>query len=89
MSERRRQFFDYARTILQAGNGSGEGGLLFGNQGAGASPDFPGGPHRIERARHQLGGARSAHVVGGFRLEQLSVGENDPQLVVQLVKQQT
>jgi hypothetical protein len=32
--------------------------------------------------------ARSTHVVAGLRFEQLGVGENNPELVVQAVKEQ-
>lgn len=46
------------------------------------------GPHGLERACHHLGGSRAARVVGYFRFKQLSVGEDDPELVVQAVEQE-
>ena len=46
------------------------------------------GAHRIERARHELSRTRSIQVVGGFRLEQLGVRKDDPELVVQAMEQQ-
>ena len=44
--------------------------------------------HGLERARHHLGGSRAARGVRDFRFEQLSVGEDDAQLVVQAVEQE-
>ena len=46
------------------------------------------GPHGLERACHHLGGSRAARGVRYFRFEQLSVGEDDAQLVVQAVEQE-
>ena len=43
--------------------------------------------HGLERARHHLGGSRAARGVRDFRFEQLSVGEDDAQLVVQAVEE--
>ena len=51
-------------------------------------PQVPDRPHGFERARHHLGGARAAGCVGHLRLEQLGVGEDDAQLVVQAVEEE-
>jgi hypothetical protein len=51
--------------------------------------DFFRGPHGFERARDDLGGASPAHVIWGFRFEQLGVCEDDTELVVQAVKEET
>ena len=45
--------------------------------------------HRIERAGDNLGSARPIHVIGRLRFEQFRVREDDPQLVVQAMKEQT
>ena len=50
--------------------------------------DFPRGGHRVEHARDDLRRAGAAHLVGGLRLEQLGVREDDPELVVQAMEQQ-
>jgi hypothetical protein len=47
------------------------------------------GPDRLERARHNLSGARAIHVIGGLGLEQLRVREDDPKLVVETVEEET
>jgi hypothetical protein len=52
-----------------------------------AEADFAGSRHRVEDARNDLRGAGPAGVVGKLRFEQLGVGKNDPELVVQAVKQ--
>ena len=51
--------------------------------------DFFGGAHRVERACDDLRGARPMTVVGRLRFEQLRVGEDDPELIVQAVKEET
>ena len=51
--------------------------------------DFAGGPHGLEGARNDLGRASAAHVIGSFRFQQLGVGEDDAELVVQAMKQGT
>lgn len=43
--------------------------------------------HRIERARHDLGGACPTGVVGDLGLEQLRVREDDAKLVVEAMKE--
>ena len=63
--------------------------LLWGWSGASLTADFCGGSHGLERARDYLRGARAIQGVGGFRLEQLRVGENDSELVVQTMKQES
>jgi hypothetical protein len=49
--------------------------------------DLPYRAHRRERAAHHLGRSRPTGIVSGLGFEQLCMGENDPQLVVQAVKQ--
>lgn len=46
------------------------------------------GRKRLERARDELRPSAPARLVGAFRLEELRVGEDDPQLIVQSVKEQ-
>ena len=46
------------------------------------------GAHGLERACHHLGGSRAARGVRDFRFEQLSVGEDDAQLVVQAMEEE-
>src|SRR5205814_2298168 len=46
------------------------------------------GTHGFERAQDDLRGAGAVHVVGRFRLEQLGVREDDPQLVVEAVEKE-
>ena len=43
--------------------------------------------HGIQRARDELRGPRPIAGVRGLGLEQLCVGQNDPQLIIQLVEQ--
>jgi hypothetical protein len=43
---------------------------------------------RLERAGDELRPAAPARIVAGLRLDELRVGENDPELVVQSVKEQ-
>lgn len=50
-------------------------------------PDRFRGSHRIESARDELRRACSIGVVGGFCLEQLGVGEDDPELIVQAMEE--
>ena len=45
--------------------------------------------HRVENARDDLGRARAARVVGKLRFEQLGIGENDAELIVQAVEEKT
>ena len=47
------------------------------------------GRHRVEDARDDLRRAGAARVVGELRFEQLGVGENDPELIVQSMKEET
>src|SRR5262245_48622542 len=51
--------------------------------------DFSSRPHSVERARHKLGRASAIAGVSSFRFEQLGVGENDAELVVQSVEEHT
>ena len=43
---------------------------------------------RVEHAGDDLRGARARHLVRRLRFEQLGVGEDDPELVVQAMEQQ-
>jgi hypothetical protein len=43
--------------------------------------------HGVEDAGDDLSRASAAHVVGGLGFEQLGVGENNPELVIQTVKE--
>jgi hypothetical protein len=56
--------------------------------GLALDPDFAGGGHGIEDGRHYLRGPGARHLVGHLRLEQLRVGQDDPELIVQAVEQQ-
>ena len=49
--------------------------------------EFLGGGERLESAGHDLARARAVRFVGELGLEQLRVGQNDPQLIVQAVKE--
>ena len=51
--------------------------------------DFFCGPHGFEDAGDYLAGAGAVNVVGRFRFEQLGVGEDDAELVVQSVEEET
>src|SRR5258708_16439367 len=51
--------------------------------------DFACRGHGVVDAGDNLSGAGAGHFVGGFGLEQLGIGENDAELVVQAVEQQT
>ena len=53
----------------------------------GALPNLLGRSHRIEDARHDLSCPRPVYVVSRFRLEQLRVRKDDPELVVQAVEE--
>lgn len=53
----------------------------------GLAPDLPGGSHRVEHARHDLGRPRPRCLIGRLGLEEFGMGEDDPELVVQSVKQ--
>ena len=55
--------------------------------GVGMTPDLSGGAHGVERARHELGGARAVRGVGRFRFEQLGVRQDDAELIVQPVEE--
>src|SRR5205085_3117070 len=50
--------------------------------------NFAGGRHRVQHAGDDLGGAGAAHFVRRLGLEQLGVGQDDSELVVQSVEQQ-
>ena len=52
-----------------------------------AQADFARGRHRVENARDDLRGPGPADVVGELCFEQLGVGKNDPELIVQAVKE--
>ena len=54
----------------------------------GELPDRFCSSHRIERARNELCRARPIHIVSGFGLEQLSVREDDSELIVQPMEEQ-
>ena len=69
--------------------GGGAGELLLRDEGFGESPNLPGRPHGIKRTGHELGGSCPVLFVGGFVLEELCVCQNDTELIIQLVKQQT
>jgi len=58
-----------------------------GGRGLRPLADLPYCAHRSERAAHQLGCSSPTGIVGGPGLEQLCMSQNDPQLVVQAVKQ--
>lgn len=53
------------------------------------TPDLFGRSHRIQDAFHDLLGSGAMGDVGRFGLEKLGVREHDPELIIQLVKQQT
>src|SRR5262245_43734804 len=63
------------------------GWLLLVGRG-GLTADFFGGAHGIERAGDYLRRARPIHFVGGLRLEELGVREDDAELVVEPVKEE-
>jgi hypothetical protein len=46
-------------------------------------------PHCLERAGHDLGRARAAHLIAGLGLEELGMREDDPELVVEAVEERT
>ena len=48
-----------------------------------------GSTHRVERARDELRRARAIHVVTRLRLEQLGVREDDAELIVQAMEEQS
>ena len=52
-------------------------------------PDFLGRSHRLQHAGHDLGRARAAHLVGRLRFKQLGVRQNNAELVVEAVKEQS
>src|SRR5262249_18476893 len=54
-----------------------------------AQTQLAGRRHRVEHAGHDLSRACAARVVGMLRFEQLGVRQNDPELVVQAVKEKT
>jgi len=49
--------------------------------------NLAGGAHGVERARDHLRGARASGLVTGLCFEQFRVRQNDPELVIQLMKQ--
>src|SRR5262245_15513800 len=51
-------------------------------------PDLAGGAHRVEHTGDDLRRAGAPHLVGALGLEQFGVGEDDPELVVQAMKEQ-
>ena len=55
--------------------------------GAQARAEVLGRRDGLEHAGHDLARAGSGHLVRGLRLDELGVGEDDPQLVVQSVKE--
>src|SRR3972149_4095927 len=55
----------------------------------GMGPNFPSRRHRVEHARDHLGRARAAHFVARLGLEQLRVRQDDPELVIEAVEQQS
>lgn len=50
---------------------------------------LPGRPHGVEGGGHELGCSCPVLIIGGFRLEKFRVRQQDPQLIVQPVKEQT
>jgi hypothetical protein len=48
--------------------------------------DFVGGPHRIDDTADDLRGTRPTAFVSRLYLQQLGMREDDPKLIVQLVK---
>ena len=54
-----------------------------------AETNFARGRHRIENACDDLRRSRAAHVVDKLPFEQLGVREDDAELIVQAVKQET
>ena len=58
-----------------------------GQLGAGPPPDFAAGAHGFKRGRNNLRRAGALDFVRRRELQQLGVRENDPELVVQTVKQ--
>jgi len=63
--------------------------LLGGGGGDRLAADFFDGAHRFERARHDLRGTRAMGIVLRFAFEQLGVREDDPELIVESMKEQT
>jgi len=51
------------------------------------TPNLAGCAHGIERARDELRGARAIGGISSLGLEQLRVGQNDAQLIIQPVEQ--
>ena len=50
---------------------------------------FFGGPHRLQGARHHLGGPGPAGVVSRLGFEELGMREDDAELVVQAVEEES
>lgn len=50
-------------------------------------PDFTHRSHRFEDAAHDLGSPRTIDVVGSLGLEELGVGEDDAELIVQAMEE--
>lgn len=80
----------------EAGRGKRRGGS---ERGAGTgsrrpfepytTPELADGAHRVEHARHDLGGTPAARRVCGTNLEQLRVGQNHAELVAEPVIQRS
>src|SRR5688572_18969236 len=51
-------------------------------------PNLAGGRQRVEHAGDDLTGARPARLVFQFGLEEFPVGQDDPELIVQAMKEQ-
>ena len=50
-------------------------------------PDLLTGSDRVEGTHHDLAGPRAVRVFGELVLEEFGVGQNDPELIVQQVKE--
>ena len=56
---------------------------------AGLAADFFRCAHGVESAGDDLGGASAIHLVRCFRLEQLGVRENDAELIIEAMKEES
>ena len=63
--------------------------LLLVDGSAGLPAQGAGSPHRFERARHDLRGARAIRIVGNFRVQEFGVGEDHAELIVQTMEEET
>src|SRR5688572_9671237 len=70
----------------EAGSGKPEAGSW---RLSNAETDFTGGRHGVEDARDDLRGAGAPHFIGGLGLEQFGVRQDDSELVVEAMEQQT